>query len=259
MLDDHTWARIEFLLALRRAAPEVMTNLRFRLVPAHTHLIPTNEKKRRLFLVDPDEHKVVLASLRPEIREWGREYRLSERYDSDDVPKQFGITLLQWMEPVILQSLLDWVRVDRDPPDWTFPDKFSVGAYMDFPEPFVFETDGWALFRETEIAFRERVEERLTVELDKYIKEQLANTVMRIGRKKYPYPPLPERRTRRHFDWLVDFQVSECSISKIARQVKVSRQAVTKGLNTAAEDVIGLHFRDWLRTPNGGGRPRRIR
>lgn len=60
------------------------------------------------------------------------------------------------------------------------------------------------------------------------------------------------RATDRHFDWLIRYQLSRESMSKISQLDGVDRRAISRAIHGAA-DLIGLALRD----PSPPGRPRK--
>ena len=92
--------------------------------------------------------------------------------------------------------------------------------------------------------FRELVGEMLDAK-EKWVRENLRNAPTGLGGKL----------DKKHLEWLIAFQVMEKSYYGIGEKDKDAVAKVTRGIETAAQLLVGPRFRDWLRAVKPG-RPR---
>jgi len=253
---DSSYARNEFIRAVRRVKPAVLEDLRHSLGPGFAEVVHSPRyTRRKLFrdggwLLFPTEHDHAARLLRPELDAWVERHK----FRGWGVPTDGGNRLVNWLEPIVLSSLWAWSRNRLvSPLDWDVPDKVSVGSRVREEVPFEVVVDGWRTLAETLEEFRERAGQHFDRRLREYVERVHANQPAAHVRLRRPL-------VARHFDWLVRAQLEGTRYSAISRMLQgtgfdADRRAVGQGVRGAAEAVVGPDYKEWLRPTDKGGRP----
>jgi hypothetical protein len=248
--NDHTWGRIQFLMAIERVASQVLRELRDDVFPLYRKHRPRSQRAYLRLWLDYKLQEPVLQNLRPLIERWANHHHLGGPGGSP--PPRGELPLVDWMEPIILATLMTWGKEGAEARlAWCIFDQFAAGAYIGTPDPFVLRTEGWAVLRETEQDFRARVTREFEEAREQHIRQQTA-AAEALGNC-----PMPSKVKPEHFDWLVKFQVLRQSQSKIKEKTGVERSAVSDGIRRAALLVAGDPCDYWLMPPLPAGRKRR--
>jgi hypothetical protein len=248
--NDHTWGRDQFLMAIERVAPQVLRTLREDVFPLYRKHRPRSQRAYLSLWTDYKLQDLVLQDLRPGIERWANHYHLGGPVGS--TPPRGVDPLVDWMGPIILATLMTWGKEGAGARlAWCIFNQFSVGAYMEHPDPFRFRTEGWAVLRETEPDFRARATREFEEALGQYMRRRFADAEAR-GKC-----PMPSKVKPEHFDWLVKFQVLRESHSRIVSLSGRQRSAVSDGIRRAALLVAGKPCDYWLMPPLPAGRKRR--
>jgi len=112
---------------------------------------------------------------------------------------------------------------------------------------YTFECTCWNPRTETQNGARKRILKEVGAQLDKRLKQAArlyAHSGPLFGIEKAPLAKDPE-----HFDWLVKYQLQGIPFRQIAKQDASGpgQQAVSDGVKSAAQLVIGRDFKKWLR------------
>jgi hypothetical protein len=251
-LGDRTWARSEFLEAIRRTAPEVLETLREEVLPHFSALDLKSHPDYEHYDWSLDRVSEVLAKLRHHLEPWADRFNLRRPTPEVSLPPWDKMQLFQWMGPIIVSTLLDWDKgLNLDPLSWAFVGNFSNGAHCDFPDAFKFETDGWSTLRETEEDFKVRLQDEFVKKMTSYIARQ-KREAERLG-----WILMPPRVAPEHFDWLVLFQIKRVSQERIAKAAHRTRPAVAEAIQKTAGLVAGDGVQFWLRPALPPGRRRK--
>lgn len=251
--DDHSYARTEYISAIRRVHPVVLENLHETVLPSFREAI--RDLKTQLapgehWSGPPEEEDRVLEVLRSPFDAWcGRYYFRGWKEETDG-----GRRLANWLGSVVLSTLWEWSKGRKlQPLDWDVPDTVVVGAYLHSAAPLEVVVDGWRTLTETVEDFRKRAHSAFEHRLSQYIGHTHATQPEEHVRLRRPV-------VARHFDWLARHQIKEASYADISlglpRGDDADPRAVGQGVRSAAEALVGSDFKKWLRPPAKGGRPR---
>jgi hypothetical protein len=232
------------LEAIAKTHEAVLVQLHEKLLPEFLKLRPKSKKATEYLKVDCGQQERILEQLRPAIENWAQSFHLWSREES--VPLGEGGSLLSWMKTIILATLMDWAeRKSSERNKWCIPFEFSAVAHVEDPAPFRFESEGWALSRQTEAKFRNTISGEFHAALDAYV-EKHSRSAEQLGWVRLPENVLPE-----HFEWLVRYQICRQSQREIIAETGTKRKhsAVAAGIRNAARLVAGEHYRYWLRPP----------
>lgn len=305
---ERTTARVEFMAAIARTATSVFDSLERDVLPVFIerrsqYLVPRSwelpDADDQFDLDYPDSFE---AELVPPFLRWAgthylagpngtadaeklaEPFRLSLFFGVDSTP---ALSLLAFVFRVAMATLEKWAAEGgRGPePAWELSKVITEGS-VDCG-PLAFEVS-WDVGRESEPAFRARVQAKLQQNLDEYsagisrlaqprpdgeqaskewrvflkmLSPEARQAVEKAACRKPQLAKIPYRYSPRHFDWLVQYQLLGKSKNAIAAGLggkDESRRVVGAGVNGAAKMVFGPNFKTWLRRPRPG-RPRQTR
>jgi hypothetical protein len=145
------------------------------------------------------------------------------------------LTVVKWKEDPVRAANLDWIRFIRP----------GAGQTDGEPSPrsaeFQVACRRWDCRAETKV----EAEQRLRAAYDAAVGRMLDEEKQQA--QHFGGLPVPRRYERKHFDWLVLYQVAQQGASAIGRAEKESRQTVEKGIERAAEILVGHAYKRWLR------------
>jgi hypothetical protein len=244
--DRETWsARVLFLDRVARLVPAVLTDLGLHVLPAYRRVVATladpagtsarrpefhwnEESSPRDLSPTPEERELELALLA-----WADRYHLCESWVLNT-----ALQTLRWWEGT---GRLGWVHLGRGAglPPGTIP-------------RFQFEQPAWEVDWETKDQFMRRISWAFRLALKRYLKEIEATAAerqwRRIGEKRAHRKGTensertPEEHLRRHFDWLVMWQVGGQTQVELAERARVDTKAVAHAIKATAK-LIGLRRR----------------
>jgi hypothetical protein len=163
---------------------------------------------------------------------WGSQ----ERTYVDTLLQACYLTARKWKEDPVRAANLDWIWFIRPSPEQT--------ADGQFPRPAEFDVglQRWDSTAETEAEAEQRLRATCNAAIRTMLDKQ-RQEAQRLGGR-----PVPRRYDRKHFDWLVLYQVArQGGASAIGRAAGESRQTVEMGIKRAAEILVGRNYRKWLR------------
>jgi hypothetical protein len=150
--------------------------------------------------------------------------------------------LIAWMGPILFDTLLLWADIEeKHCLRWSIPNRMSVVAHLDEPEPLRFEVTGWPLLRMTRRDFENQARKEFEVALHDYIGKCQAKA------EEIGWLSLPRSLFEEHMEWLVKYQVQRKSQDKIRREANRTRQTVAEAIKNAARLVAGFEYLQWLR------------
>jgi hypothetical protein len=206
---------------------------------------------RHYLEIDPPDPKVARRTLEP-LLNWAIFYHLARPLI--DLHRSYGVygsheltylatlmqacylTVVKWKEDPVRAANLDWIRFIR-------PGAGQTGGEQ-FPRSAEFQVAGrWGCTAETEVEAEQRLRAAFDAAVRRMLDEQWQQAQHLRGL------PVPGRYERKHFDWLVLYQVAQQGASAIGKDAeeKESRQTVEMGIKRAAEILVGPDYRRWLR------------
>jgi hypothetical protein len=205
------------------------------------------KQDRQRLRIDPAWQAKIMGQIEVDVVSWADQFNLRGRVPTTPALQPAEPSLLDWMSEIIVSTLLEWQSDRGRSLKWGYLPDYSVHAHLDHPGQLLIRVDGWPLERETETAFKERVHSQLESQLQEYVEKR--------RRQVRGLLPMPPRLARSPFAYLAFFQCLRRSHTQIARQFKRSRSAVSEGIRTAAEAVVGPSYKHWLMPPLPAGRP----
>jgi hypothetical protein len=243
---DRNWSRVLFLSKIAECTPEVLEDLRNRVLPVYRPLHPRSKRGILNLRSDYALQDQIMGQIGADVACWAERFNLRGRISSTSGSQAEGLSLFEWMTGIIVCTLLEWQADPTRLLTWCDLPKFSVRAHMEYPNQVRIKVDGWPLERQTEAAFKKHVRDQFESQVQEYVEKRKGEAEGLLH--------LRSRRASNHFAFLALFQCLRWSHTQIHRQCKCSRSAVSEGIKDAAESVIGPTYEDWPMPPRPPGR-----
>jgi hypothetical protein len=205
--------------------------------------------------------------------------------DDDDPALVFGLGAVA---PIVLTTLNSWAESEpaEGPLRWVIQDFPSIYDRLDMdglekmtakmnlplfreliesenlltpdPPPYVYTfkpVKAWDVRKEVRTDAEDRIMDELRTQVKQHMEENERNA------RLLQFERSPIKGNREHYDWLVRYQVEGMRYADVFQTVKkekpeLSENTVRYGIRAAAELIIGVEWKRWLR-PGKSGRPRR--
>jgi hypothetical protein len=213
--------------------------------------------------LDPPDPEVVRRTLEP-LLNWAISYHLARPLV--DLYRSYGygcheltshelaylatlmracyLTVGKWKEDPDRAANLDWIRFIRPGAGQIIRPGAGQTDDEQFPRSGEFQVAGrWDCTAETEV----EAEQHLRADCNAAVRRML-DKERRLAQALGGLP-VPRRYESKHFDWLVLYQVARQGASAIGKKAGEIRQTVEKGIERAAEILVGPDSRRWLRRP----------
>jgi hypothetical protein len=259
-----------FLIELASRAPEAWRFLHDQILPVYRAVYPqisaeksegprTQRVQNFVGWLFSDEAPAVITEQLPDVLYWKHIDRLEKQYPPLATVKDLLIgwsTRFRLTDPWLLDTALQTLYRMQSPPKpimghfWRLP--VTIVPPLDINRSWVLTNNGWDPHLESWKEFYGRISAEF------YERLSLYRTKLEAFLAQSDWTPKPEIRQRKHFAWLVMYQVKAWSPSKIAGELapSVEESTIIKGVEKAAR-LAGITLREPMK--GKGQRPRRVK